>query len=675
MVSLLVTNALNPLPTLMLLTGPNLMVGLSLWLPVFRGQIMAKAGRFIRQLHRNQSGNVMYLTAGLLMPIFAVIGAGVDLGQAYMAKTRLQQACDAGVLAGRRAMADGTYSDAAQTAANNMFEFNFPDDLYDSTGVNFSSEQRGASEVTATATATVNTMMMRMFGKETIGITVNCTARLEVSNADIMFVLDTTGSMLETNSGDSVNKITALRTEVMNFFDTVAAAQSDTSILRFGVVPYSSNVNVGTALINANPDWVSNTTSEHSRTATWVTTSSSGPSTSWSDVSGFSSWANTGVTISGKNSSTCPATVRNPEYVNGSIVSGPTTNTSTSGTNPRTTTTTVDTNYNATKYRYRWSSSRCREQRATGVRRERVTSSVTQTLTYHHMLRSFDVSAYKLAGGTITEALGSNGANVTASWNGCIIERDTSPFDDASDPPSDAYDLDIDLVPNSEETRWHAAIRDFAFPRTSSPSSSQSSSPSTMDTTSDIPSYGSSSNVSNGWSACPSPVMKLTPMTSANRSTLQTYVNNLVAVGGTYHDVGMVWGARLASPTGLFASENATATNGMAISRHIIFMTDGQMAPNPGIFGFQGEEYLDGRVGSTNTTELTARHNKRFLAACDAAKSRNITVWVVSFGTSLSDNMRACASGDRAFQANNSAQLRQQFQAIASQITRLRLSE
>ncbi len=61
--------------------------------------------------------------------------------------------------------------------------------------------------------------------------------------------------------------------------------------------------------------------------------------------------------------------------------------------------------------------------------------------------------------------------------------------------------------------------------------------------------------------------------------------------------------------------------------------------------------------------------------ACDAAKARNITVWVVSFGTSLSADMQACASGDKAYQASNNAQLRTQFQAIAQQITRLRLSE
>ena len=37
MVSQLVTNPLNPLPTLMLLIAPHLMVGLPVWQPAFRG--------------------------------------------------------------------------------------------------------------------------------------------------------------------------------------------------------------------------------------------------------------------------------------------------------------------------------------------------------------------------------------------------------------------------------------------------------------------------------------------------------------------------------------------------------------------------------------------------------------------------------------------------------------
>ncbi len=54
------------------------------------------------------------------------------------------------------------------------------------------------------------------------------------------------------------------------------------------------------------------------------------------------------------------------------------------------------------------------------------------------------------------------------------------------------------------------------------------------------------------------------------------YINSLDPVSqGTYHDIGMLWGARLLSPTGIFADENAFTAEGGAIERHMIFMTDG----------------------------------------------------------------------------------------------------
>src|SRR3546814_17165364 len=72
--------------------------------------------------------------------------------------------------------------------------------------------------------------------------------------------------------------------------------------------------------------------------------------------------------------------------------------------------------------------------------------------------------------------------------------------------------------------------------------------------------------------------MKLTEMTKADQSTFDAYIDKLEAEGFTYHDVGMASGARLISPTGLFASENATAKkNDRPISSHILFMPDGEM--------------------------------------------------------------------------------------------------
>jgi Flp pilus assembly protein TadG len=612
----------------------------------------------------------MYMTAGLLMPIMATIGAGVDLGQAYMAKARLQQACDAGVLAGRKKMADGQFNTQAEAAADRMFFFNYPTDMYGSTNVTFNPTQRSASEVTATATATVNTIIMNIFGKQTIPLSVSCTAKLEIANADIMLVLDTTGSMANFNSGDSVSRLDALKTEVMSFFDTITDAQAGDSVIRFGVVPYSSNVNVGQILRTANPNWISSTASIPSRTGAWVQTGTTGPTTTTNSWSSYSAWSNTGVIVAGRTSSNCSSAPRPATAITNGTA---TTTNNTTGTSPQTTTTTTVTPQTETSFQNVWSSSACREQRRTRTRNSTVTSSVTREWRYTYSTINYDVTNVLNNSGLVVPT-GTLGANVTASWNGCIMERDTVAFASNASVPNNAFDLDIDLVPNSEATRWRIAIPNIAHPRASSVSSTQSSA--NLTTTSDFASYASSANVSGGWSACPTQAMKLTAMTSSSRTTFQSYINSLAAVGGTYHDVGMVWGARLVSPTGLFASENATAPNGMPISRHIIFMTDGEMAPNRGIYGFQGQEWIQGRVGSAgDDAEYVARHNRRFLAACDAAKSRNITVWMVSFGTALTTQMQQCASGDKSYMAANNAQLRTQFQAIAQQITRLRISE
>src|SRR3546814_1100542 len=89
----------------------------------------------------------------------------------------------------------------------------------------------------------------------------------------------------------------------------------------------------------------------------------------------------------------------------------------------------------------------------------------------------------------------------------------------------------------------------------------------------------------------------------------------------------------LLSPTGLFADENATAPNERPISRHIVFMTDGEMAPNVPNLTSQGYEYLMQRVsGSFDTSngELEDRLNNRFVQLCRAARQRVITIWVVS---------------------------------------------
>ena len=110
-----------------------------------RGTVFSRLRLGTKRLLRDKRGNAMFLTAAAALPVIGLVGSGVDIGRAYMAQLRLQQACDAGVLAGRRAMAGSTYSTAAQAEADKMFDFNYADGAYGSTDVTFTSVAQAAS--------------------------------------------------------------------------------------------------------------------------------------------------------------------------------------------------------------------------------------------------------------------------------------------------------------------------------------------------------------------------------------------------------------------------------------------------------------------------------------------------------------------------------------------------
>jgi len=184
-----------------------------------------------------------------------------------------------------------------------------------------------------------------------------------------------------------------------------------------------------------------------------------------------------------------------------------------------------------------------------------------------------------------------------------------------------------------------------------------------------------SANQSSGYYSCGKPVARLQTMT---RTDVSNYVNavDFVALGGTYHDTGMIWGTRMISPTGIFASDTNSWPGRNAPNRYIIFMTDGDMAPNANIYGMYGMEYYDKRVtGSAGTGQDTNYHNARFLAECAAAKARNIKVFVIGFGQSLTTQLTQCASPGKAYYASDNAALNQAFQDIAKQVALLRISQ
>ncbi|SFJ56620.1 von Willebrand factor type A domain-containing protein [Sphingomonas sp. NFR04] len=618
-------------------------------------------GGLLARLRGNVAGNTLAMMAIALIPLLFIAGSAIDTARLYMVKNRLQQACDAGALAGRRFMlsSSSTTLDAnATTQANAFFSNNFKLGLFGTKSVTFTPSKTSENQVAGTATATVPMTLTGMMGFRDQALTVNCEARYDVADTDIMFVLDTTGSMAclasDTNGCNPViysytrpsdpdapdyggtgyasteksgSKISGLRQAVLNFYDTLAAAVDPATHLRYGFVTYTSTVNAGYAVTAVSPDYIVNSWTYNSRR--------------------LAGDANTGTaktsTDSSKNASKCNAySVRSP--VTGYTTSG-----------------------SATRTYGTWDSS---NNSCTITEQPLKPKWTYEKVTY-------DTSQYKL-GNTVADPTKVTGA--TSRWLGCLEERDTtasSSFDYANLP----YDLNPDFVPSSDATRWRPMWPDVVYYRGNNSSvtySGNSSNPLGDDTTGNY--YPVMAVAANGQVSCGKPAKRLRTMT---RTDVSNYVNaaDFVPMGGTYHDTGMIWGTRLLSPTGIFSNDTGAWPGRNPPKRYIVFMTDGDMQPSMCLYGMYGIENYDKRVANvgyqsscSSSTQLN-NHYARFLAACAAAKARNISIFVVGFGQTLTSQLTQCATPGQAFYAANNASLDAAFQTIAKRVAMLRVSK
>jgi len=275
----------------------------------------------------------------------------------------------------------------------------------------------------------------------------------------------------------------------------------------------------------------------------------------------------------------------------------------------------------------------------------------------------YDISNI-IAGGSATYPIGDTGSDLTVSWtNGCIEEASTSTSATWDPIPADAYDLDINLKPTTNALKWKPMLPPLVYRRYNGYSA----------TTSPVVS-GNNSNWHPSFD-CPKAAFRLTEI---ERDDLESYLlasNGFIARSNTYHDLGMIWGARFISPLGIFQDDNEAAPNGDAIARHLIFMTDGELMVSDGIYGTYGIEWWDRRV-SPDGSSSQSRHAARFLAACRQARAIGITVWVVAFGTEMTQNLKDCVDNNdqRYFSADDGPELKAKFQEIAQRIAALRLT-
>ncbi|QOV94822.1 TadE/TadG family type IV pilus assembly protein [Novosphingobium sp. ES2-1] len=645
--------------------------------------------RFIERLFASNVGSVLPIAAASVPVIVALIGGGLDINRVYKARNRLQSASDAGTLAGRRAVTTNGYDAAARNQANAYFNTNFVEGELGATGTTFTTAStNGGNLISGTAATTVQTAVMNLLGVDTIPVSVACSATMGVGNSDITMVLDTTGSMGNTLSGTSQTRIQALRVAMKNFYDTVATAtQGSNARIRYSFVPYSSSVNVGRLIYNLNPAYLADTWPIQTREPVFNTITEQ-VFTGWSAAVNTSEQTYSTETIgsTSQHSSTnynSQATCNNarPADVawanNGSATSSSSTTTNGAGQQVVTTTTTQP--QRKTTYvcqlqsSNRWRVFYYYTTRNFITRNYATSDPIYETRTRqefsnwaYRQVSNVDTSVYKTFT-AVSKPNGSNGTAASYTWGGCIEERESDATSSISYSsvtgmsPSTALDLDVDLVPDGNpETKWGPMWPELAYYRTT-----------TVWGTTYLTDAVQTSQGSKASSYCPHQAQLLSTM---NQSAFYSYADALAAAGSTYHDLGMLWGLRLSSPQGPWADTvNIAPTNGGKVSRHIIFMTDGQMEPSTTIQSSYGIEWHDRRITDDGSSNQAARHTLRFRALCDNAKDKGFRVWVIAFASSLTSDLTYCASSNSSFLATNATQLNSAFQEIAKNVGELRV--
>ena len=287
---------------------------------------------FMRRLREDIRGATTALVAAMLIPMMGVIGCGVDMSRAYLAKNRIQQACDAGVLGGRKVMTSNGVDATVTAEVQKFVNYDFPQGTLGTDPFLITPTSGPNNSVDLTLTTTLPTVMMRIFGTTTVPIAASCTARQDFVNTDVVLALDTTlsmncspsdGALTYCASEKSDAKIKALRAAVTAFYNALKPAQDELESqglrLRYGIVPFSETVSVGNLLRATDTSWVNDTwqydkcTSPNNKSLTQQCTAfqkvSVGPRTSsfWNSWNGCIEERQTVTTIDANSGYTPPS--------------------------------------------------------------------------------------------------------------------------------------------------------------------------------------------------------------------------------------------------------------------------------------------------------------------------------------------------------------------------------
>lgn len=200
----------------------------------------------LRQFRDDHRGAIAVVFAVALYPVMVMISSAVDLSRISQQQVRLQAALDIAALRVARQISDGTLTGDLSTVARAIVMGNInPSELKNVTVM----ASLDGSSVRINGSGQISPLAISLLSTGSLTISGTASAIWQTKKIDLVLVLDNTGSMA------SSNKMSALKTAATNLIATLRAAATQPDSVRIGIVPFDTQVNIGTTY--RNESWLS----------------------------------------------------------------------------------------------------------------------------------------------------------------------------------------------------------------------------------------------------------------------------------------------------------------------------------------------------------------------------------------------------------------------------------
>lgn len=193
-----------------------------------------KASLRDKEFKCNQSGSFAVMGALIVSVLVGCLAIGVDLSNAYSAKSRLQDTTDAIALL---AVRNNLKTEKDLTLAANAYLAQMNQKNLYGTPAKLESISREEDRVVVRAAKNVDGYFSRILGKDKLNVAAQSEAVFDNRGLDLALVLDSTGSM------GASNKLVNLRIAASDLIDQLESQGNEH--IRISVVPFAQYVNVG----------------------------------------------------------------------------------------------------------------------------------------------------------------------------------------------------------------------------------------------------------------------------------------------------------------------------------------------------------------------------------------------------------------------------------------------